>query len=307
VDEMMELINTFISQTVVYTTVYALVALGILIAGRAGIFNITGEGILLAAASCGFLVSYFTKNWVLGYITGAVVGAAFGFILEFMHEMFKVNQFIIGMALIILGSGLSDLIYNIFGRDLFFPLAPPTPLVSIPYVTGIPILSGFIKQNVIVYFMYASTIVTWWFFYKTKIGLETRAIGENPKAADVVGIDVVKRRYAMTIIGSSLIGIAGAYLSMILTGTYAMGLAGGRGYMAIGIVVFASWKPERAIIGAFLFAAIEVAAYRLQVMSTGVPYQFFLMLPFVAILIIMIVFKKHVEFPASVGEAYSRE
>jgi simple sugar transport system permease protein len=84
-------------------------------------------------------------------------------------------------------------------------------------------------------------------------------------------------------------------------------LLGGRGYMAIGIVVFASWKPERALFGAFLFAAIEVAAYRLQVMSTGVPYQFFLMLPFIAILIIMIVFKKHVEFPASIGEAYSRE
>ena len=211
------------------------------------------------------------------------------------------------MALIILGSGLSDLIYNIFGQDLFFPLAPATPVVTIPYVTTIPIISGFIKHNIVIYFMYATTVITWWFFYKTKIGLETRAIGENPKAADVVGINVVKRRYAMTIIGSGLIGIAGAYLSMTLIGTYTMGLAGGRGYMAIGIVVFASWKPERAILGAFLFAAIEVAAYRLQVMSTGVPYQFFLMLPFIAILIIMIVFKKHVEFPASVGEAYSRE
>ena len=303
----MELINTFISQTIVYTNIYTLVVLGILIGGRAGIFNISGEGILLAAASSGFLVSFFSKNWFLGYLAGAFVGAAFGFILVFLHETFKLNQFIIGMALIILGSGLSDLIYNIFGQDLFFPLAPATPVVTIPYVTTIPIISGFIKHNIVIYFMYATTVITWWFFYKTKIGLETRAIGENPKAADVVGINVVKRRYAMTIIGSGLIGIAGAYLSMTLIGTYTMGLAGGRGYMAIGIVVFASWKPERAILGAFLFAAIEVAAYRLQVMSTGVPYQFFLMLPFIAILIIMIVFKKHVEFPASVGEAYSRE
>jgi ABC-type uncharacterized transport system permease subunit len=93
----MELINTFISQTIVYTTIYALVALGILIGGRAGIFNITGEGILLASASSGFLVSYFSKNWCLGYLTGALVGAAFGFILEFVHEIFKVNQFIIGI------------------------------------------------------------------------------------------------------------------------------------------------------------------------------------------------------------------
>ena len=305
--ELINIINTFISQIIVYTNIYALVTLGILIGGRAGIFNIAGEGILLAAASSGFLVSYFSKNWFLGYLAGAFVGAAFGFILVFVHETFKVNQFIVGMSLLILGSGLSDLIFNIFGRDLVLPLAPATPVVTIPNVTTIPIISGFLKHNVVVYFMYATTLITWWFFNKTKIGLETRAIGENPKAADVVGINVVKRRYVMTIVGSALIGVVGAYLPMILTGTYSMSLAAGRGYMAIGIVVFASWKPERAILCAFLFAAIEVAAYRLQVMSTGVPYHFLLMLPFIAILIIMIAFKKHVEFPASVGEAYSRE
>jgi simple sugar transport system permease protein len=155
--------------------------------------------------------------------------------------------------------------------------------------------------------MYGATLISWWFFYKTKIGLETRAIGENPKAADVVGINVSRRRYLATIIGSSLLGIAGAYLTITITKTYSPDIAAGRGFMAIGIAIFASWKPQRAIIGGFIFAIIEVLSFQLQIMSDKIPYQFFLMLPFISVLIIMIIYRKHIEFPSSVGKPYSRE
>ena len=141
----------------------------------------------------------------------------------------------------------------------------------------------------------------------TKLGLETRAIGESPKAADVVGVNVTKRRYLSTIIGSALIGIAGAYLPILITGTYTPDISAGRGFMAIGIAIFASWRPERAILGGFLFAAIEVIAFRLQVISQRIPYQFLLMLPFILVLVVMIIFNKQIEFPASVGKPYSRE
>lgn len=304
----MEFLNNFVTQTMVYTTVYTLVALGIVIAGRTGIFNVSGEGVMLASASSGFIVAYLTGNWFLGFLVGSLMGAAFGLILAFVHETFKVNQFILGISLVILGGGLSDLIYKIvIGVRLSAPEAPPTPVVRIPGISKIPIISGFFNQDVIVYFMYIATIVAYWFFYKTKIGLETRAIGENPKAADVVGANVVRRRYLATIIGSALIGIAGAYLPIAITGTYSPDISAGRGFMAVGIAIFASWKPQRAILGGFLFAAIEVISYQLQLISGNIPYQFFLMLPFISVLIIMMVFRKQVEFPASVGKPYSRE
>ena len=304
----MAFITSFISSVLVYTTVYTLASLGILISGRTGIFNVAGEGIMLASASAGFLAAFISGNWFVGFLVGALVGAAFGLILVFIHETFKVNQFILGICLVIFGSGLSDLIYKlVVGVRLSAPIAPDTPEVVIPLLSKIPVLSGFINQDIIVYFMYGAVIISWWFFYKTKIGLETRAIGENPKAADVVGINVSRRRYLSTIIGSALIGVAGAYLTIAITKTYSPDISAGRGFMAIGIAIFASWKPQRAIIGGFIFAFIEVFAFQLQILSDKIPYQFFLMLPFVSVLVIMVIYRKHIEFPASVGKPYSRE
>jgi simple sugar transport system permease protein len=301
-------INSFISQTIVYTVVYTLASLGIVVSGRAGIFNVASEGIMLASASSGFLTAYLTGNALFGFLAGSLMGAVFGLIIAFVHEKFKVNQFILGISLVILGTGLSDLLYKlIIGIKLTAPRAPATPLVKIPLISRIPVFSAFLTQDVIVYFMYAASILLWWFYYRTKLGLETRAIGESPKAADVVGVNVTKRRYLSTIIGSALIGIAGAYLPILITGTYTPDISAGRGFMAIGIAIFASWRPERAIFGGFLFAAIEVIAFRLQVISQRIPYQFLLMLPFILVLVVMIIFNKQIEFPASVGKPYSRE
>ncbi len=304
----MTFITSFISQTMVYATVYTLTSLGIILGGRTGIFNVSAEGILLASASTGFLTAYLTGSWLMGFIAGALIGTVFGFILAFVHETFKINQFILGIILVIFGSGLSDLLYKIIiGVRLSAPQAPSVPSVIIPFFSKIPVISGILNQDVVVYFMYFAVLVAYWFYYKTKVGLETRAIGENPKAADVVGVNVKRRRYLATIIGSALIGVAGAYLPIAITGTYSPDISAGRGFMAIGIAIFASWKPQRAILGGFLFAGIEVIAFQLKLISANIPYQFFLMLPFISVLIIMMIFKKHIEFPASVGKPYSRE
>jgi simple sugar transport system permease protein len=236
------------------------------------------------------------------------MGGTIGAIFIYIHETFKINQFLLGVIFFILGMGLSDLIYKlVIGVTLVPPIAPATPVVDAPFLSNIPIVSGFLRQNVIVYFMYVSICIAWWFYYKTKIGLETRAIGEDPKAADVVGVNVLKRRYLATIVGSSLIGVAGAYLPIVVINTYSTNIAGGRGFMAIGIAIFASWKPQRALLGGLLFAAVEVLSFKLQIMAENIPYQLFLMLPFITVLIVMMLFKKSIEFPASVGKPYSRE
>lgn len=304
----MDFLTSFISQTIVYATIYTMASLGVLIAGRTGIFNVSGEGVMLASASFGFITAYLSGSWLIGFLAGALMGMVFGLLFIFIHETFKINQFIIGISLVILGTGLSDFLYKIIiGVRLSAPQAPPVPRITIPLISKIPIISALFNQDIIVYLMYVVVIVSYWFFYRTKIGLETRAIGESPKAADVVGIGVIKSRYLATIIGSALIGISGAYIPILITGTYSPDLAAGRGFMAVGIAIFSSWKPHRALLGGFLFAAVEVIAFKLQLLSTNIPYQFFLMLPFFSVIIIMMIFKKHIEFPGSIGKPYSRE
>ncbi|MFP4484977.1 MAG: ABC transporter permease [Spirochaetaceae bacterium] len=304
----MEFINALLSQIIVYTAIYTLVSLGVVIAGRTGIFNISGEGVMLTAAAVGFMGAFFSGSWLVGFLAGAAIGAIFGLILAFVHETFKVNQFILGIFLVILGTGLSDLLYRlIMGVRLTAPKAPPVPAAQIPLIGDIPIIGAVVNQNPIVYFVYIASALLFWFFYRTKMGLETRAIGESPQAADVVGVNVRRRRYVMTIIGAALMGIAGAYLPLVITGTYNPNMSAGRGFMAIGIAIFASWKPHRALLGGFIFALIEVVSYQLQLASQAIPFQFFLMLPFIGVIVIMMIFKRRIEFPASIGKPYSRE
>jgi len=297
-----------LKQVISYTSIYGLASLGIVIGGRTGIFNISGEGIMLASASAGFIAAYQTGNWFIGFLVGALMGGLFGLLLIYIHESLKISQFILGITLVILGTGLSDLLYKtIIGFQLFAPEAPKVPQIRIPIISEIPIISGILNQDVIVYFTYIVVFLAYYIFYHTRIGLETRAIGEDPLAADVVGINVKLRRYIATISGGALMGLAGAYLPLVVTGTYTTNISNGRGFMAIGIAIFASWRPERALLGAFIFAAIEVFSFQQQLGSSLFPYQFLLMLPFISVLVIMWLFRKRIEFPASLGKTYSRE
>ena len=304
----MENITAILHQIITYAAIYALSSLGIVISGRTGIFNISGEGVMLASASAGFLGAYFSGSWLLGFLTGALMGGLFGLLLVHIHESLHISQFILGITLVILGTGLSDLLYKLsIGVQLFAPEAPEVPTVNVPGLSQIPIVAAFFNQNLLVYFSYIAVFVVYYVLYHTRFGLETRAIGEDPKAADVVGINVKRRRYAASILCGMFMGLAGAYLPLIVTGTYTTNMVNGRGFMAIGIAIFASWRPERALLGAFLFASIEVLAFHQQLGSSAIPYQFLLMLPFLSVLLIMWLFRKRVEFPAALGKPYTRE
>ncbi len=301
-------LSSLLGQIIIYTTIYTLVALGLVISGRTGIFNVGGEGIMLTTASVGFMAAFFSGSWLLGFVAAATTGAILGLLLVLIHEYLKVNQFVVGIVLVIFGTGLSDLLYKIvMGIRLQAPQAPRMSQLRIPLVQSVPFVRALFNQDPVVYFMYLATVVAWWFFYRTKAGLETRAIGELPQAADVVGVHVRRRRILATVVGCGLIGIAGAYLPIYITGTYNPNLSGGRGFMAIGIAIFAGWRPQRAIVGGFLFAAVEVLSFQLQLVAPAVPFQFFLMLPFAAVLVIMVVFRRYIEFPGSIGKGYSRE
>lgn len=304
----MDALTAFLTQVTMYAAIYTLASLGIIVSGRAGVFNVAAEGIMLAAASAGFIAANLSGSWALGFVAGALTGVLLGALLGAVHEAFKVNQFILGITLVILGSGLSDLLYKVvMGVRLEAPRAPATPVLSVPVLGAVPILRAFFRQNVVVFFMYLACAAAWWFFYGTRLGLETRAIGENPRAADVVGVNVTLRRLAATAIGSLLIGVAGAYIPLVITQSYSPGIAAGRGFMAIGIAIFASWRPQRALLGGLLFSAVEVLSFQLQILSARIPYQFFLMLPFVSVLVVMAAFRRRIEWPAAIGRPYDRE
>jgi general nucleoside transport system permease protein len=302
-------ITSIVTQIVSYGSVYALASLGIVLSGRAGIFNISAEGVMLAAAAAGFATAAVTKSWVAGAIAGALVGAAFGIVLSALHEGFRVDQFILGIALIIAGAALSDLIDKTVSSGGSIVLkAPPVPKWSVPGLSDVPVVGAFFDQNVLTYFMYACVVAAYVVLYRTKRGLDMRAIGESPKGADVVGIPVRKIRMATAILGSALVGVAGAYLPLVVTSAYSSGMVAGRGFMTIGIAIFANWKPQLVLPSALIFAAFEVLAFQAQLLIRSQQYVFLVQaLPFVGVLLIMMIFRKHIEFPAAIGTPYVRE
>lgn len=306
-NEFINSVTLVITQIISYSTIYAFASLGMVMNGRAGIFNISGEGIMTSAAAVTFIVGFTTGNWIAGALAGVVVGGLFGLFFIFLHEKFNVDQFIIGISLIIAGSALGDLLFKIVTtKHIIVPQLPSVPIISVPLLSQIPIIGGAFRQSIFTYIIYFLLVSVWFFIYKTKDGLAYRSVGENPKAADVVGVPVLKIRVISTIITGIFMGFAGAYLPLVVTGSYSIGIVAGRGLMSIGIAIFANWKPQRIFVSALIFATFEVIAINLQLFVIRQNIFLVQMLPFIAVLIIMMV-GKQTKFPGWLGEPYNRE
>lgn len=300
-------LTLIITQIVSYSTIYALASLGMVVNGRAGIFNISGEGVMATAAAVAFAVGIITQNWIIGAFAAVIAGAVIGFLFAMLHEEFKVDQFIIGIAFIIAGTALGDLIYKIITANyLVVPQLPSLKIIAIPVLSKIPLIGGFFRQSIFTYMSYLLLIGTWLFMWKTKKGLEFRSVGENPKAADVVGIPVIRIRIISTILTGMIMGLAGAYLPLVVTGSYSIGIIAGRGLMAIGIAIFANWKSSKIFTSALIFATFEVIAINLQFYVTRQNIFLVQMIPFIAVILIMVV-NKQSRFPSWIGEPYNRE
>lgn len=288
---------------------FVLAAQGTMLGGRAGVFNVAQEGMMLVGASIGFLVSYLTQSVFLGALAAMISGGLFGLALAYFTTNLKMDQFVIGLALFFIGIGLSTLLPKlIIGVTLTPPLIPTLKDVSIPLLNKIPILGEiFFNQNILVYFSIILSIGLYWFLYRTKLGLDLRSTGENPHAADSLGINVNRTRYLTAIIGGMFIGLAGAYLPMVYTGTFTENMVKGRGWLAIALTFFGGWKPDTILYGSLFFAAIEVLAYRVQVVGIGIPYQFLLMLPYLFTIIVMVFTFRKARTPGFLGRNYDRE
>ncbi|MEM3599831.1 MAG: ABC transporter permease [Fervidicoccaceae archaeon] len=302
-------ITSLLSYVLVLIVPYSLASMGIMLGGRVGVFNISTEGVMLSGASVAFLSTYFTGNYVIGILSGIAVGLLIGLMMTFFSNYLRIDQFIVGILLYIFSTGFGALLYKeVIGVTLSPPRVNLLPKISIPILSQIPYLGPILfNQDAIVYLTITIAIITHYILFRTPIGLKLRSIGENPRAADALGINVFLMRHLFTLLGSSLMGLAGAYLALGFTGIYTNTIVSGRGWISIAITIFGKWSPLPILLGSLLFAGVEVLVYTLQAMEINIPYQLLFMLPFIVTLAILIYTSRRAEMPASLGKPYDRE
>ncbi|MDR7508038.1 MAG: ABC transporter permease [Armatimonadota bacterium] len=301
---------TFIRLVMLTLVPYVLAGQGTMLAGRAGVFNVAQEGIMLTGASVGFLGAYLSGGNLLdGMLLAMVVGGLFGLVLAAFTTTLKMDQFVVGLSLFFIGLALSTLLYRLaVGVTLTPPLIPTLRDIPVPGLSRLPVLGEvFFRHNALVYAAVVLSAVLYLLLYHTGPGLALQAVGENPMAADSLGINVAVMRYATTVAGSMLIGLAGAYLPMVYTATFTDGIVRGRGWLSIALTFFGGWSPHLILLGALFFAAVEVLAFRVQVTGVGVPYQLILMLPYLATMAVMMPTFRRLRVPAFLGRNYDRE
>jgi len=302
-------IQEFLTLVVTAMVPYILVAQGTMLGGRVGVFNVSQEGMMTLGASVGFLVSLGTGSNLVGLVAAAGAGGVFGLVLGYMTTRLRLDQFVVGLALFFAAVGLATLLYKVvIGVTLQPPLIATLTDVRIPLLADIPVLGPVLfAQDLMVYFAFALSGFLYWLLYRTNTGLRLRSVGENPKAADSLGVDVSRARLLAATAGSMLMALGGAYLPMVYTGTFTEGIASGRGWLAIALAFFGGWRPQFILAGAAFFAGMEVLALRVQVAGVGVPHQFVSMLPYVATLLVMMFAFRWARVPAFLGRNYDRE
>lgn len=288
---------------------YVLASQGTMLGGRTGLFSVAQEGIMLVGASVGFLGAYLFDSLLAGIVLAMAIGGLFGLALAYFTTTLKMNQFVIGLALFFIGLALSTLFFKVvIGVTLQPPLIPTLQDIAIPGLAQIPLIGPiFFSQNWLAYLTILLSAFLYYLLYQTSLGLSLRAVGENPKAADSLGIDVSLMRYATAIAGGMLMGLAGAYLPMVYTGAFTEGIVRGRGWLSIALTFFGGWKPHLIFFGALFFAGVEVLSLRVQVIGAGIPHQFLLTIPYLATILVMMRAFKGVRAPAFLGSNYDRE
>ncbi len=305
----MDIAVDFLKLVLLSMVPFVLAGQGTMLGGRTGVFNVAQEGVMLVGASVGFLVSYYSNSIFLGMIVAMLSGAIFGLALAYFTTSLKMDQFVIGLALFFIGVGVSTLLPKlIIGITLNPPLIPTLPNLAIPLLSQIPVFGPILfNHNILVYASVLISFALWYFLYHTQKGLELRSVGEQPMTADSLGINTTSMRYWSTIIGGALIALSGAYLPMVYSGTFTEGMVMGRGWLAIALTFFGGWSPLPILFGSLFFSAVEVLAFRVQVIGSFLPYQFLQMLPYLATILVMIFTFKRARVPGFLGNNYDRE
>jgi general nucleoside transport system permease protein len=280
--------------------------LGEMFTQRSGIFNLGVEGIMMLSAFTGFFVVYKLGSPVLGIIAAIIVGGLMGLLMGVVSISFKATQGISGIGLYMFGWGLSGALFRLYvgGITSIEGLRP----WNIPVFNDIPIIGPiFFRHNWLVYLAFIMVPLAWFVLFKTRWGLKVRAVGNTPRAADTMGINVNKTRYQCVILGSMMAGLAGAYLTIGQAFMYADNITAGRGFIAVALVYFGRWHPKGILLGAILFSMAHSFQRWIQVFGISFPYEIAVVMPYVLVIVVLAFRFGKVRAPAALGQAYYRE
>lgn len=279
------LLIAFLASTAGAATPLILSAIGELIAERTGVLNLGLEGIMLVGAVTGFSVTLSTGSATLGLCAAMAGGMAVSLIFAFLVLSLQTNQVATGLALTLFGVGLSAFM----GRNLVGQTVSPLPHLSLPVLSDLPVLGPLLfRFDAMVYLSLFLVIAVAWILARTRLGLLIRAVGESPQSAHAIGFHVRAVRYAAVLFGGATSGLAGAYLSLALTPLWVEGMTAGRGWIALALVVFATWKPRDIVLGAYLFGGVTVLQFHGQGLGLAIPSEFLSMLPYLATIVVLV-------------------
>jgi len=291
--------------------VYA--AIGEVFTERAGILNLGIEGIMFLGAFVGFATAYTADQagmagylWI-GLFSAIIAGILMGFLMAFFSVTLGVNQHVSGLGITLLCTGLSLFGFRlVFGERAVLPSIDPFPQLSL--FEGIPVLGDIFSQYLLTYVAFLVLVpLSWWLLFRTSLGLNIRAVGENPEAVDAAGLSVFRTRYLVLALGGGLMAIGGAFLSLAQLGAFTPGIIAGRGWVCIALVIFARWQPVRAMLGALLFGGVFALQLRLQTMGFELPFEIFLALPYLVTIAALALASRHVSYPGAYLKPYRRE
>lgn len=302
------LISIF-AATIRIATPLLLAALGELITERAGILNLGVEGTMLMAAFAGFAGSFAMGSTMAGLLCAMLAGAMMSFLMVFMAATLKVEQVVTGLALNMLAAGMSLYFFKVYFETLSMPMTEVMPFISVPFLSELPYIGPvFFMQKGLTYLAFLMVPIVWFFLYRTKWGLEIRALGENPKVIDTKGMSVTLRQYAAVMIGGVLIGLGGAFVTIGSVVRFVPDITAGRGWLALVIVIAGNWRPSGILVAALVFAFLDALQLHIQGVGVNLPYQLFLALPYGVAVILMILKSRRgkSEQPARLGIPYFR-
>jgi ABC-type uncharacterized transport system permease subunit len=285
----MGLLEAIILSVIAASTPLLLAAAGELVVERSGVLNLGVEGMMIMGAACGFGGAYLTGSTFLGALCGIAAGAALSVVFAALTLGMAVNQVAAGLALTILGVGLSGLI----GAGFVGEKIVPAPALHIPFLTDIPLIGRILfGQDGFVYFSVFLVGAIWWFLYRTRAGLILRAVGESHTSAHALGYPVLKIRMYAVLFGGACAGLGGAFLPLAYTPFFIPGMTAGRGWIALALVVFSSWRPGRLVGGAYLFGAVTILQLHAQAFGLPIPSQLMTALPYLATVIVLVLISR---------------
>jgi len=307
-DLVLLMIINVLASTIRLATPVLLAATGELVSERAGVQNLGLEGVMLMGAVTGYWAANVTGSASVAIAAAMIVGAVMALILVFVSVTLKANQSVAGLTLNILASGISLFWY----RTIFDEANPPvTNLLGplpIPILSRVPYLGEILfSHTAITYFAFAMVPVVSIFLYRTRLGLRTRAIGEDPRAGDLGGVNVTLHQYLAAVFAGMMGGLGGAFLTLALTSRFLPNMSAGRGWLAIVIIVAGNWKPARVVVATLAFAFLDALQYQIQGVGVQIPFQFLLMLPYVVAILVMMASRTRSLAPRAMGVAYLRE